>query len=254
MALAASEAQFVPWYWDRIDLFAGVEQRARGDFLALTECLAFKKGRHIFRAREQATHAYFLQSGTAKVYDLNPNGLVTLFWFCLPGDVLGPGAITGTREQGVNAQVVTDATVLAIKRCDLEDVLCANPRLALNLIRIVGQRLRLVSEMMVDGQGLRAEQRLARLLLRLAQNWGVMSSTGIQLPVHVPHHELANMVGSCRQTVNMLLRQFQSDGLVAVDHRTMTLIDVSGLQALATIGDEQPARGTRKPSAVTLRA
>lgn len=236
MTAVNGDAQFVRWYWDRIDLFAGADQRARGDFLALTECLEFKRGRHIFRAGDKATHAYFLQSGTAKVYELTPKGLVTLFWFCLPGDLLGPGAITGAEKQAVYAQVVSDATVFAIKRGDLEDVLCANPRLAINLIRIVGSRLRLVSEMMTDAQGLQAEERLARLLLRLAQNWGVRVAGGVALPVKLPHHELANMIGSCRQTVNMLLRKFQNNGLVSVDRRTIKLSNIRGLQALAALG------------------
>jgi len=251
---ASTEAQFIPWYWDRIDLFAGVDPRARGDFLALAEGLQFKKGRHIFRAQDKATHAYFLQSGAVKVYDLNPNGLVTLFWFCLPGDLLGPGAITGTQFQGVNAQVVADATVLAIRRTDLEEVLCANPRLALNLIRVVGSRLRLVSEMMIDAQAFRAEQRLARLLLRLARNWGLLSQSGIELPLKLPHHELANMVGSCRQTVNTLLRQFQVDGLIAVDKRTITLANIPALQALASVDNSQTPGLPAKARHVSDRA
>lgn len=226
---------FMPWYWDRADLFAGVDQRARGDFLAMSECLEYKRGRHIFRATDQATHAYFLQRGIVKIYDLTASGMVTLFWFCIPGDILGPGAITGTNEQAVYAQVVSDATVLAIKRADLEEVLCANPKLALNMVRLVGSRLRLVSEMMADAQCLRAEERLARLLLRLAQNWGVLAPTGVQLPIHIPHQELANMIGSCRQTVNTILKEFQNSGLLAVERRTITLTDTAGLQVRAAL-------------------
>lgn len=231
----AEHSPFMPWYWNHSDLFAGVDQRARGDFLAASECLEFKRGRHIFRARDPAAYAYFLQRGIVKIYDLTATGSVTLFWFCIPGDILGPGAITGTEEQAVYAQVVSDATVLAIKRADLEQVLSANPQLALNMVRLVGSRLRLVSEMMVDSQCLRAEERLARLLLRLAQNWGVLAPTGVQLPIHIPHQELANMIGSCRQTVNTILREFQSAGLLTVERRTITLTDTTSLQVRAAL-------------------
>lgn len=235
MGQSQSTHAVAPWYWDRIDLFAGADGKARGDFMAHAKCFTFKRGQHIFRSRDRATHAFFLQSGMVKVYDLSASGTVTLFWFCLPGDILGPGAITGAPEQAVHAQVVSDATVLAIRRGDLEEVVNSNPRLAINIIRMVGSRLRLVSEMMTDAQSFRSEERLARLLLRLGQNWGVISPSGLQLPVKIPHQELASMIGSCRQTVNTILREFEKQDLIAVEARLITLTDILKLQKIAAI-------------------
>jgi CRP-like cAMP-binding protein len=49
----------------------------------------FKKGRHLFHASDRASKVFFLQTGLVKVYHLSPGGLVTIFWFCSSGDLLG---------------------------------------------------------------------------------------------------------------------------------------------------------------------
>lgn len=235
---APSAPRFGPWYWDRFNLFEGADPAARGEFFARTECLQVRRGRHLFRATDPATRAYFVHSGTIKIYHLSPDGMVTVFWFCSEGDVLGPGAVAGTSLQYVNAQAIEDTTVFAIRRKDFEDVLRMHPQLALNMIKMVGSRLRLASEMMIDRAYLRSEERLARLLLRLAQHWGSPSLAGIELRLRISHQELANMIGSCRQTVNTILHRLERDGSLSIDGRVITICGPGKLMALARLDSE----------------
>jgi len=225
-----------PWYWEKVNLFAGAAVQARHDFFSRSECLEFKRGRHMFHARDRAAKVFFLQSGLVKVYHLSPGGLVTIFWFCSAGDLLGAGAVAGTPQQAVNAQVMENAMAFAISRTAFEDVLRAHPQLAINLVRMVAGRLRLVSEMLTDGVGLRADERLARLLLRLAQNWGTPSPEGIRLKLPISHQEIGNMVGACRQTVNRIFGNFQRKGLINVSGRVITLAKSEKLMRLGDLG------------------
>lgn len=222
-----------PWYWNRIGLFDGAAKSARGEFLTRSEVLEFKKDRHIFRARDRATHAYFLHRGMAKIYDLSPNDQMTLFWFALPGEIIGPGAFNGAEYHAVNAQAICDTTVLALKKAEVEDLLLTHPTVAVNLIKVLGAGLRLLSELLVDSRSLRTEVRLARALLRLAQNCGQQSLKGVTLQVKIPHQELANMIGSCRQTVNAILRDFESNELISVDRRSITITNATSLLSYA---------------------
>ena len=123
--------------------------------------------------------------------------------------------------------------MLAIKKSEVEDLLLTHPTLAVNLVKVVGAALRLVSELLVDSRSQRTEVRLARALLRLAQNCGEQSLKGVALQVKIPHQELANMIGCCRQTVNAILRDFESNGLISIDRRSITVTDVTGLLSFA---------------------
>jgi CRP/FNR family transcriptional regulator, cyclic AMP receptor protein len=230
-----------PWYWRRVELFDGLAQKARGELLARAEVLEIKKGRHIFRARDSATHAYLIQTGMAKMYHLAREGQVTVFWFAFPGDIMGPGVFNGSDHHDIHAQAVANSTLMVVKRSDVDELMLTFPAFAMNLVRLHAARLRLVREMLVDLHCLRSEVRLARLLLRLAQNWGQFAPRGVSLPMRIPHQELANMIGACRQTVNSSLRKFERDGLVAMIGGTMTLLNPDQLILAAGLLSDSPA-------------
>lgn len=240
MELSVGTREGTPWYWSRTDVFSGLARQARGEFLGRAEMVEFKKGRHIFRSGDRATHAFLVQSGMVRVYDLAPEGQITVFWFAVAGDIMSPGTFNGVEDHGVNAQAVTNSTAFAIKRSDLEELMLAYPGLAINFVKYIGARLRLVSEMIVDSHCLRSEVRLARLLMRLAEKLGQVGPKGVQLPLRISHQELADMIGACRQTVNTNLRRFEREGLILMDGRSITISD--GDRLLQEAGFAQPER------------
>lgn len=213
-----------PWYWQKGDLFAGSSNKARADFFARAECVEYRRGQHVFRTRDDADRVFYLQSGRAKIYDLSRNGDVTIFWYASPGNLLGPGTVGGAPQQSVNAQMIERGVAFALQRNAFEDLLLSYPRLAVNLMKLVSARLRLASEMITDRANLPAEQRLARVLLRLGRNWGTSSPVGLLLDLSISHEEIGHMIGCTRQTVNEILGEFQARGLVALRRCSLTLL------------------------------
>lgn len=223
----------LPWRRRKNDLFADAGAQAKADFFAASECIELRRGQHVFRARDAAARVFYLQIGRAKVYDISPQGVVTIFWYCSAGHLLGPGALAGAMHQAVNAQMVEPGVVFALRREALETVLRAHPQLAINLVRGVAAYLRTASDMAVDRTCLRAGQRLARILLRLGSTAGTQSLDGSSLSIAVSHEELGCMVGSSRQTVNRILGAFQDEGLVEVKRRVLTIKSWDRLEQLA---------------------
>jgi CRP/FNR family cyclic AMP-dependent transcriptional regulator len=75
--------------------------------------------------------------------------------------------------------------------------------------------------------------KLAELLLRLSLEYGVDEERGTLLAVKITHQEMANLIGSTRETVSLTLSQFKRRGLIASDGRKVILADRDGLKALA---------------------
>ena len=98
-----------------------------------------------------------------------------------------------------------------------------NSRLSANVVRLMGGRLRLACDSLVDFRTARSDQRIARALLRLAINCGERIDEGVRLNAPVTHQDIADMVGSCRQTVNEILHQFEKRGWIAFGGRTIVL-------------------------------
>ena len=70
--------------------------------------------------------------------------------------------------------------------------------------------------------------RLSKLLLELADD-----NDGVTIARRLTHQQLAQMIGSSRETVSRTLRDLTDRGLIEINRRTMAVRDRGGLQALA---------------------
>ena len=222
-----------PWYWEKVDLFDEVDASARELFFRNATRKAVRKGQHVFRSDDDANQVFYLQNGLVRIYHRSPEGNATIFWFCAPGDLFGAGGITGSLTQSVNGEAVAPCVVHSVSRKSFEQMMRLNPNLAANVIRLMGARLRLACDSLVDLRTARSDQRIARALLRLAINCGERIDDGVRLNAPVTHQDIADMVGSCRQTVNEILHQFEKRGWVAFGGRRIVLCAPELLKAFA---------------------
>jgi CRP/FNR family cyclic AMP-dependent transcriptional regulator len=228
--------EVTPWYWEPFDLFRDADAQARVAFFNVTVKKKCAKGDYLFMANDAGRRIFFLEEGIVKIYNLSPNGTQTIFWFCVPGDVFGAGGISGSDFQSVYAQAVEPSTVHFVSRADFEIVMKAHPQIAINMVRLMGARLRLACDSMVDISEHKAESRLARVLLRLAHNYGRRAGSQVEIRVQVSHQELADMIGSSRQTVNTLLHEFSNNGWISLKGRTFSIISQGDLQEITDQG------------------
>jgi CRP-like cAMP-binding protein len=148
-------------------------------------------------------------------------------------DIAGPGTCIG--EMLALHKAPQDATLTALAPCRLLLIDARHFRQAFErrpdglraILRLAGERLRQVTEHLVDSCGLTAPARLAKALLRLAQ----LSSpgTGGALPVRLSQGELGMMTGMCREVVNKQLRAWLADGLLDMAAGAVTSIRPTAL-------------------------
>jgi CRP/FNR family cyclic AMP-dependent transcriptional regulator len=225
-----------PWYWETFDLFDDVEPAAAPDFALHTARQRYAKGDYIFMAHDLGRRVFVLREGTVKIFHLSSNGTQTIFWFCVPGDVFGAGGISGAPHQAVYAQTVEPSVVDFISRADFEKMMKKYPQIAINMVRHMSGRLRLACDSMVDISEHKAESRLARVLLRLAHSYGRLVGDQVELRVRVSNQELADMIGTTRQTINALLHEFLDNGWLAMNGRAIVIVSPGDLQRAAEMG------------------
>jgi CRP/FNR family transcriptional regulator len=75
-------------------------------------------------------------------------------------------------------------------------------------------------------------QRLVALLVKLAQNEGAKTESGIEFQLPSTHQELANQLGTVRELISRNLMRLQAEGLLEVDARRIVVKDLKGLSAL----------------------
>jgi CRP-like cAMP-binding protein len=150
------------------------------------------------------------------------------------GDFFGEVPLVDADEtQPADAIAVDDVTLLVISRDGLAEHLQRHPSLALRMALVLSRHLRsanhAIAEMALHG----VEARLVRALERLARaHGGVPSHAGLMLHRRPTHRELANLIGTRRETVSRALASLARDGLLVVRGArillTRTLLDRLG--------------------------
>jgi CRP/FNR family cyclic AMP-dependent transcriptional regulator len=181
--------------------------------------------------RAQAVH--FLTSGRIKISKVTRDGKELTLAYRNEGDFFGEPCLLdgGPREE--MAEAMDASTTVEIQREALDEVLRNDGGAAYKFARaLIARRKDLesrVEQLIFKDVG----AKLAELLLSLGQEHGVSDQRGVVVGLKITHQEMANLIGSTRETVSLTLSQFKRKGLIQTEGRRVILADQEGLRALA---------------------
>ena len=151
-----------------------------------------------------------------------------------PGDTFGEIALLDGGTRTATATAIEAAELVSIRREPFFELLEREPKAALELLRLCGERLRWTSGLLEDAAFLDAPARLAKRLLSLGELHGEDSAGG--RTVRISQEELANFLGASRQSVNEQLQDWKTRGWVALGRGTVTVRDAAALRRAISAG------------------
>jgi CRP-like cAMP-binding protein len=98
------------------------------------------------------------------------------------------------------------------------------PDMAFRVTKLLGLRVRRLSNRVENLLFKSAHARLAQTLLELSNEYGVKDADGILLTLKLSQQELGSLVGLSRESVNLCLSDFKRQGLVESSGRTLRLL------------------------------
>jgi len=104
---------------------------------------------------------------------------------------------------------------------------------AIKIIRVLGQRLRQSMELVRDLSFKQVPHRLAGLLMKLGEEYGRETGEGLLIDLPLSRQELADIVGTSRETVTRELKKMEREGMLAVNRRMITVSDMNRLKSWA---------------------
>ncbi len=132
------------------------------------------------------------------------------------------------------AETMADSVVRVLRVSDLERAIAQHPRVALNLMRSLSERLR-TAEDQIESLAFRpVPARLAAKLLELMDRYGRVTPTGIRIDERFTHMQLAEMIGTSRETLTKVLNELRDEGLIDVRERLVWVLDADRLERLKT--------------------
>ena len=120
------------------------------------------------------------------------------------------------------------SNLLVLRREDFQRCLEETPRIAIGLLKALTKRLRLADSKIGGLVLLDVTGRVARLLLEMADE-----NDGVVISKKVTHHQIAQMIGSSRETVSRTMRTLAEGNLIEVAGKTIMVRDREAMQAAA---------------------
>ncbi len=191
------------------------------------------KREQIYLPGEDAEYVYVIQSGRVKLSRCSECGKEVILSIMGPGEVFGLEPLLGHSDRRAQAVALEGGRLLALRRDRFQEMILENPELLMTLLRIVNERLwdsrDNLSRLVFND----VKSRLAALLLNLARSEGKVCGNEIRLEAPITHQDLANLIGSTRETTTATLNQFKRAQLIQFDRRRIVISGLGGLEALA---------------------
>ncbi len=198
-------------------LFQAMEPAELDEILKFAGERRAAKGSTIFQKGDQGSSLMAVLSGRVRVSTVSADGKEITLNVIDKGEVFGEIALLDGNPRSADATASEDTVLLVIERRHFLPFLCRNDSLYLRLLAVLCDRLRQTSTALEEIALFDLPARLARVLLKLAGDYGRAAGTGMRIEVKMSQRDLANLVASSRESVNKQLRVWREGGVVEME-------------------------------------
>lgn len=216
-------------------LFRDLPDAALDKLATLSVRRSVRQGTRIFSQGDPGDSLLGVIAGQVRISATTPGGKVVFLNIMEPGDSFGEIAVLDGEARTASAEALGDTELFVVRRADLLALIEREPKLAAHLIALLCKRLRWTSELIEEAAFLSVQGRLARRLLRLADEHGSAGADGVTL--RISQADLAGFMSVSRQIVNQYLQDWRRRGWVAVGRSRVTITSADGLRSVRDATD-----------------
>jgi CRP-like cAMP-binding protein len=188
----------------------------------------YGRGDVVADSTDLARNMFVLMSGKIHLVCTNNEGRRLVIATLEPGAIFGEGALDTSTDPSVFAEAATSSQVWTVPASEARNMTIRYPILGWGMLQTYGQRLMQVENSLEDVAYKKLPERLASLLLELSDyEDGLIKG--------VSHQSLADRLGTYRETVSAILRDFKRQGMVELGYRRITVLDAEELKDIAGI-------------------
>ena len=214
-----------------LDLFQGVPTEKLRTLAERSRYRTYKAGEMFIGETDPAHAFYVIVTGQVKLYKSSPEGKEQTLYLLRPGDPFGMCTAFAIDSFPANAMALEESGILMIPGPVMEAVATSEPRLLLNIIQILSDRLK-ESMLLIESLSLKEiPQRLASFLLHALNREGDRETDRLELTI--TQRELAKILGATPEALSRAVRKMSNAGILAMDGRTIRILDREALEELA---------------------
>lgn len=220
----------------KVPLFSGLEREDLATLATIVSRKEFDKRETLFHQGDPGEEFMILTEGSVKVELMNSEGKELTLTILTPFQFLGELALLDDVPRSATVVSLEQSVLLSINKRDFARLLEAYPRMSIPMLRQLTRRVRVLTDDIASMAFLDSYSRVTRKILNLAEEMGETNSQGhILIDRPLTHQQLANLVGTTRETVTKILNEMKDNGLLDIRRHRITILDREQLHARADL-------------------
>jgi CRP/FNR family transcriptional regulator len=177
---------------------------------------------------------FYCAAGTLKVTKLLASGREILITILQTGSLWSDRAVLNGYWREVFIEAMEPSEIVAIDNVTFERFIRARTDLMAVFMARISEQVSDALTLLDDFRGRDVASRLARVLIKFSQQYGVPTDNGVRIDLPVTHQDLANMIGTARETVSRNMARFRKKGYVgeAAGSQNLEILNVGSLESL----------------------
>jgi CRP-like cAMP-binding protein len=213
-------------------LFSHLGDSDADAILAEARVVRHTEGTPIFAKGDPGNSMMAVLHGRVVISNPAPDGRQLVVTTFREGDVFGEIALLDGKERSADATAAADCELLVVQRRSFVRLLEHRPEVCIELMVVLCERLRRTNEQVEDFAFLDLEARIAKVLVRLAQEES-LGSPASRLWLKISQRALGELVGGSRESVNKHLQDWKRSGIITIEKGAILIRDLDALTELA---------------------
>lgn len=220
------------WYLKKIPILAQLGPETLARLAEKVEMREIRRREVIYLPGDPGNSLFFVNGGRVKISKVTRDGKALTLSYCGPSELFGEACLVDGSPRTEMAEAMENAMVTEIDREYYDRLMETHATLGRSMTKLLAQRRRELENKLETLVFRDVTSKLAELLLQLADQYGVEDSRGTLVALKITHQELANLIGSTRETVSLTLSQFKKKELICTEGRKVIISDARSLRAL----------------------
>lgn len=213
-----------------VSIFKELSTDELGPIIKIAQARYYKSKMYVFMQDDPLDRVFFIHSGKVKIYKTDFSGKEQLISVLEAGEMFPHAGFFRQGSYPAHAEIMEEANLIVIPIDKFEEILITYPELCVKLFKVLGEKI-------VDLQGrLEAQvlhntyEQIILLLIRLCKSNGDRENDQFKLTTQFTNRELANMIGTSRETVSRTINHLKKKEYISQDEEGLYLIDREALQ------------------------
>lgn len=208
------------------------EEERKMLFLNVTEDI-YCKGQIIFREGNYPTGIFFIKDGKVKKYKIDKKGREQIIYVANTGELIGYHSILAEERYPDAAATLEDSKIVFIPKQDFLLVLNSSKILPQRLLKTLSHEFSVFTNSIALFAQRSVTERLAIQLVLMREKYKENFIPGMEVEINMSREDLSNLVGTARENIIRILKDFKGQGILETKGRKIIIKDITKLLSVA---------------------